>query len=413
MHPLRLALFLALLTVFAGCEQTPPPAPLTAVHPTREPLIRVRIAHELTSIHFEAPRSLHVHTRQNPDQPQRLSSPLEIRREAGRWITPWQDHALPEQSTLVIRGLGPDPIEIDGRTFPGHIELVPLTEGGFDAVNHTPLEAYLPGVLKRELPDRWSPATYLAQAIAARSYALDRMITLGIGRHYDVVDSQASQAYAGITTHRLAQRAVADTTGMVLTWRSRILPAYYASTCGGVGQSAYDAFGINRDTEPLIPHQNDPFCLNTKHARPTTFTRNRALLSQRIAAWGKARNLPIAELGLLQSIETQRKNNLDRPVRFMLADTAGHAYSLSAESLRLACNYSPDGIQAPPKGTRLGTSLFHVSIDEDLVRFEDVRGLGHGVGLCQYGAEGMARAGHDALDILGRYYPGVHLERAY
>ena len=59
------------------------------------------------------------------------------------------------------------------------------------------------------------------------------------------------------------------------------------------------------------------------------------------------------------------------------------------------------------------SSYVEVAVSNDHVIFSDGRGRGHGVGMCQYGAQHMGRAGQDAIAILNEYYPTARVQRAY
>jgi len=403
----------------AGCERPSGPAPEPLKDPSArdEPIIRVRLRRQIASIHVQRPASIHVTVPQDSDRLWKLRCPVVIQRDSGRWIGPWEDDPPPDRSTLVIKGLGPDPLGLAAADYPGVLHLVPLDDGAtFDLINHTPLESYLPGVVSRELPERWAPAAQLAQAIAARSYALAQMIRQRDARHYDVVATQHDQVYGGLTDRGIALKAVADTGGLVLSYGDRVLPAYYASTCGGTGQSAFDAFASEDNMDPLNPTARDrPWCRRSPFYRWGPVRRDRPTLSRRLAAWGAARNLPLKNLDLIEQLQVSRTNAADRPTRFLLEDRRGQRYEMRAESLRVAANfYTAAGpVERPPKGTRLISSHFRTRVEGSQVIFEDGRGLGHGVGLCQYGADRMARTGHHVLEILEAYYPGAAVQRAY
>ena len=103
------------------------------------------------------------------------------------------------------------------------------------------------------------------------------------------------------------------------------------------------------------------------------------------------------------------RNEHGRPTRYAIADGDGKRVVLSAASLRRAANWSVDGLPDPK---RLWSSYVEVTVDEDRVRF-DGRGYGHGVGLCQHGAEALARDGKDHQAILAWYYPGAKIVEAY
>ena len=88
-------------------------------------------------------------------------------------------------------------------------------------------------------------------------------------------------------------------------------------------------------------------------------------------------------------------------------------YTLGPEQFRLACNASAPGIAKPGKNQSLYSSHVKVKVASATVTFYDGRGFGHGVGLCQFGAQGLAKAGYNEFSILAFYYPGSRVARAY
>jgi stage II sporulation protein D len=386
-----------------------------------EPNIRVRIQRGIGEVTLTSPTKIQIYALDDPASKQLLSTPQSLRLSAGQWLTA-STQPLSRNSILVIDPLGPAPIGVDGRRYPGAIRLVPETRDQkninpahdrFDVVNHVRIEAYLPGVLDRELYDHWQPAAYLSQAIAARSYAISRIIDFGPGRHFDVENNQTSQAYAGLTTTAICNRAVADTMGLVLTWNRQVIPAYYSSTCGGVGASDADAFGSASPLPPLRPARTHSYCASSRYFDWGPFRQKRDALAKRIAAWGRSRGYSLAELEGIVYLRVSAANHLGRSVEFEITDKRGKSYRLRGESFRNACNYSSDALKIDPPDNRLYSSFVQVAIDGDDVVFSDGHGFGHGVGLCQFGAEGMARAGFTPMQILAEYYPGASVDRAY
>lgn len=136
-------------------------------------------------------------------------------------------------------------------------------------------------------------------------------------------------------------------------------------------------------------------------------------LSRRFRGYGKDHGLGMKRLNRIQSITVARRNAAGRPSHFKVTDLSGASWEYSGEAVRLACNDRSDG--SLPKITR--SNRLHSSDCEFEIRSGKVmikgRGFGHGVGLCQYGAEGMARAGSDAGTIVLSFYPGATLQRAY
>lgn len=406
-----------------GCEKSAAPPTLTAAERKLpgEPNIRVRIQRGAGQVTITSPTKIQIYAMDDPSSKQLLSTPLSLRLSAGQWLTA-SPQPLSRNSILVIDPLGPAPLGVDRQRYPGSIRLVPETRDPknidpahdrFDVVNHVRLEAYLPGVLDRELYDHWQPSAYLAQAIAARSYAISRIIDFGPGRHFDVENNQTSQAYAGIASSTLCNRAVADTMGLVLTWNRQVIPAYYSSTCGGVGASDVDAFGTASPLPPLRPARSHSYCATSRYFDWGPFRQKRATLAKRIAAWGQSRGNNLAQLDGIVYARVSGANHLGRPVEFELTDQRGKTYRLLGESFRHACNFSSDAMKIDPPGDRLYSSFVNISIDGDDVVFSDGHGFGHGVGLCQFGSEGMARAGFTPMQILAEYYPGAGVDRAY
>lgn len=401
-----------------GCEKSSSSAPAPVITAERklpgEPIIRVRILRDADSVTFTSPTKIQVYPLTDPTRKQLVSTPLTVKLSVGQWAGDTVS-AFPRNSVLVIDPLGPSPLGVGKSRYPGALRLYPGAAGNtFDVINHVRLEAYLPGVLEHELYDHWAPATYLAQAIAARSYAISRMMDDGPGRYYDVESTQASQAYAGAATTAICTQAVADTMGLVLTYRGQVLTAYYSSTCGGTGQSEADAFGAATPLAPLAPRRVRSWCSASRYYEWGPITRDRIELSRRIGAWGQAYGLTIGQLGNILHINTTARNELGRPVQFEIVDDRGHAYKLRGESFRIACNYANADLKLPPTGSdRLLSSHVDVEVRGEKVVFANGHGFGHGVGLCQYGAEGMARAGFNPLQILDEYYPGAKVERAY
>ena len=347
-----------------------------------------------------------------------MAGPLEIDNDAGWSIADAKGFQLRwgGLNTVSISSLEDDEptIALGQRRYPGSIRLVPRSEvspEAFDVVNHVAMEAYLPGVVAKELYDHWHLQTHAAQAIAARSFACAEHAQFSKRRHYDLTDSVSSQAYLGSVNHRRATDAVTMTRGMVLSYDGTLVPGYYSSCCGGVSACGVDAIGrrpIN-DLPPLRGRGKGDVCTGAS-VYQWLIERPAESLRQRLMAFGQAqRRQDLAKLGRITTIDVVARNEHGRPTRYAIADGDGKRVVLSAASLRRAANWSVDGLPDPK---RLWSSYLEVTVDEDRVRF-DGRGYGHGVGLCQHGAEALAREGKDHQAILAWYYPGAEIVEAY
>jgi stage II sporulation protein D len=397
-----------------AAEPPPPPKPLERPElPTSEPSIRVRLA-EIAS-----PGSVRVGTDRGAIRVEAadgtaisLPGPLAVTFATdGNW-------------TVGPRKLAPGPLtlspasgahlDLDGQAFPGSLRLVPVTDAGmaFDAVVEVPLETYLPGVLAKELFNSWKVETHRAQAVAARSFAICEMHA-NARRHFDVVAGEASQAWIGKTTHSTSLDAVRATRGTVLAWEGRVVPAYYSSCCGGRPASAKDAirdmaFNAIPPLEATAAGRDD--CCEASPNFRWTMTLPRSASDARLAGYAAAEWPSMVGLGPLARIEVVDRNAASRPRTYALVDRAGIRREIPSERLRWAFNFNDAKVGSPKSRVKSGDLEVSFSATELSLAG---RGFGHGAGMCQYGAEGMAKKGANWRRILARYYPGADLAVAY
>jgi stage II sporulation protein D (peptidoglycan lytic transglycosylase) len=378
-----------------------------------EPIVRVRIKAGVGQVVVAGPREARL-TAVGAGGTSVIELPTTIQLSAGRW---WINNAQrPElgRAMLEIRREDQKALIIDGQAYPGELRLVPVGGNEIDVINLVHLEAYLPGVLKQELYDKWRLATYHAQAIAARSYTIWRMQTAAAGQTFDVEANPATaQAYVGLTTHQQCVRAVLQTTGLVLSEGNRIVPAFYSSTCGGVGMSPTDAFGNDMGFDCLEPKAHPAYCKDSKYFSWGPIYRDLPTLVRRIAGWGESKNLPIKQLATIQAVAVTARNSGGRPTRFTITDAGGRQFTLPADSFRTACNYTVSGQVPLADNVKLKSAYVEVAVRGNQVLFTGGHGFGHGIGLCQFGAEALAEAGKDGEQILAVYYPGAKVQRAY
>lgn len=310
-------------------------------------------------------------------------------------------------------------VTIDDHPYPGRVELVAVrdkagrTTGRFDAVNHVGMESYLPGVLSQELYPGWDPEAYRAQAVAARSYAIwERQIPVRRKSHFELESNEASQAYVGDKASPKARAAVAATAGQVLVYDGRVLPAFYSSCSGGTGQDAVAAWpGKVDDLAPLRGRDHGNWGSISNRHRWGPVALGKAPLAKGFAQWGRANKHPIAGLQGLRSIQPSATNTVGRPTRFAITDGSGRRFELPAEAVRNATNLAlPE--HALTVEARVYSSHAAYTFQGNTVTITG-NGFGHGVGMCQFGAQHMASRGNDHKRILGFYYPGAKLQRAY
>jgi stage II sporulation protein D len=408
-----MAFCLAAATVFLNCRQQQPAfiiTPQINIEPKFE--VRVLLASDANrcSIKFPGgfsvqdaagntmlPDTFFIDTAQSFDV-NILGDEFSI---GGRNFTARQLTILPEAGQSFI---------FDGSAYRGKLVIKGNVDGlTFTAINVVPLEPYLAGVVGSEMPDYWETEALKAQAIAARTYCLYNKEIFGSKRDWDVMKTAASQVYGGIRAESPAVwRAVNDTTGQILVCRQaggseELFPAYYSSSCGGHTEDARNVFGD--DLEPLRG-VTCPYCKNI--AKPGVFFWPMAQFAHDEVTLQLQQKYPqLASLGDITAIAVSRQSDypdFSRSTMVKLTGSRGASDFLRAEDLRLTID---------PSGNKIRSTNCKIILMEDRWVFSAGRGFGHGVGMCQCGAEGMARQGKSAAEILAHYYPGSKLTRVY
>ena len=278
-----------------------------------------------------------------------------------------------------------------------------------DAINVVPLEPYLAGVVGAEMPDYWGSEALKAQAIAARTYCLYQKLHFGPGRHWDVTRTTASQVYGGMRAESSrVWKAVNDTIGQVLVCgqddgTEEIFPTYYSSSCGGHTEDANNVFG---DSFAPLCGVVCPYCKDV--ARPNVFFWPMVEFDKIAVESALQVKYPkLRDLGNISAISPVRESNypdFSRLTFVKLVGSNGASDFLRAEDFRLTVD---------PTGNKIRSTICRIIMMGDKWVFSAGRGFGHGVGMCQCGAEGMARQGKSAEQILSYYYPGSKLIRVY
>ena len=286
----------------------------------------------------------------------------------------------------------------------GRLVLHQTKDGKFDVVAHVPIEKYLPGVLAGELFSHWHPSTFAAQAVAARSYAVTQHNARKNTSHFDVSDGPSSQMFLGDVTLDVAHRAVQETDGLVLWWNGTIVPAYYSACCGGLPATAKDAIS-GSDTHnipPLFGHEGRDSCVELDVHKWSVIRRARTL-RKRLNASSIPLNIPgLAKLRTIRSIEPTEHNTHGRPTELTIFGRGDETFSIRAKDVMRAANASVESLPNPKK--HLWSSFLTAQKLESNIQIDGF-GMGHGVGLCQYGAQELAGRGESWKNILGWYYP--------
>lgn len=331
--------------------------------------------------------------------------PTPVSRREGLWRVGASAHP---GAVLTLLPAADSTFRLDKTLYRGHLTLHPLAASSFFAVNHVDLESYLAGVLARELLKDWHGETYRTLSIAARTYAWFEASANQKDGPFDVWDSVMSQVYGGASGETpLSRAAAASTRGLVLMTqregRPRVFRAYYCSCCGGRTNSAE----VLRAEPPAAPLRGGVTCddcrIATHYRWSPVRLSKRELYTALVAAFPSVRSL-----GTLSSVRVHSASAAGRPLWLDLVGPRGKSVRLLADDLRIAA------IRGHVSGAdRLYSMNCRLADSPATVDFLDGRGFGHGVGLCQWGAQGKALAGWPAERILLNYYPSSEIVRLY
>ena len=270
-------------------------------------------------------------------------------------------------------------------------------EGRLTFVNKVPLEDYLPGVLPAEIPAQAHVEALRAQAIAARTYTLSNL-----GKHrgegFDLCDTSHCQVYVGAGEESpRCTAAVRDTDGLIVTWEGKPIHAVYHDTCGGrtaANETAWQGSQPLPYLRPVVDAENGVAWCGRSPRAVWTRRISQAELGSALARCGVQ--------GPVTGIEPAEGDENGRPKQYLVRTANGDSVII-AGVLRATVN-SALGWDTMPSAD------FEAAPNGDSIVFAG-RGNGHGVGLCQWGANEMAKAGRTAEEILKHYYQGAAVER--
>lgn len=312
------------------------------------------------------------------------------------------------QRGLVAR-VGEGYLTVNGKRYRGEILVLPV-DTTLTIVNRLGVEEYLRGVVPVEMGNRprEDSAALQAQAVASRSYAYVRLGD-NAGRPFDVRASVLDQVYGGVDVENAhADAAVAATRGVVLKYQGRAVDAPYSSVCGGTTAEASEIWRVPgapylQRVSDRIGTSNRYYCENAPRYRWTrtlSAAQVNAGLEQYLKQYAA---VPGGRPGTARAISIRSRTGSGR-VGVLDIETDRGNFPVRANDVRY--------VLRAPGGEILSSTYFSVDSEHDRgghIASVTLRGQGngHGVGMCQWGAIGRARAGQSFRSILGTYYPGT------
>lgn len=330
-------------------------------------------------------------------------------------------------------------IKVDSKPYRGGIELL-YGGGSITVINLINIDDYVKGVIAREMPSHWAIEALKAQAVCARNYAVT-----SLNKHssygFDLCDNTNCQVYGGVNAETESTvRAVDETKGVYLMYDGGLAETYFYSCNGGYTSESKYVWGTH--VPYLIAkediYENEDEC--SKYNWKLTFTANE--IKEKLLAMG-------VEIGDIVDIEITDATDSNQVYGLKITGTNGEKtyvndkargalgsgvllsqrYTVDvevesdvqyvaltskdkAEPCKLLFAYGADKNNVPIKSTPSVISGNGKSTMPETTKSYSFNGhgWGHGLGMSQYGAKGMADKGHTYDEILKFYYTGTYLE---
>ena len=330
-------------------------------------------------------------------------------------------------------------LTFNGRAFRGTFDLTRDDEGDMIVVNEVDTAAYLASVIGSEEPTTWAAQALAAQAIAARTYLsthLDRH------RNYDLEGDTRDQEYDGIAGEAISTvRAVDRTAGMIATYRGAAIEALYSANAGGITEDSENVYANALPYLRSVPSPGDDAALASSWGH-TSWEWTTEFTAPQLRSYIGARGIDVGEP---QRIDLVRLTDAGRVLSAKIVGSSGSRdigkdaarYYFGLRSTLFTVTTRPEetefvdgsnaervrqldllgaivertftmGVRDPdraPQSLRVLGWRYRLP-----ARFVFTgKGYGHGVGMSQWGAQGMALGGKSAEEILKHYYLGIEI----
>lgn len=284
-------------------------------------------------------------------------------------------------------------LQWNGKRVTDEVRIFKRSNGRMDVVVALPIEEYLAGVIPSEMPLNWPAEALKAQAVAARSFAL-RMAATRRSKSFDLdstVYDQVHRFAEDLALHPEKQdklkKVITETSGQVLRdERDRILKAFYSADCGCNSEDPKYVWGEVSSFTAV----RDPTCGKRK-IKEWQYVIQRKDLRARLLSFFK---LPADAVMKTLQIGQRSPSGRVSSVVAVIEDGGNSVNNmLSAQDFRRVVGFE-----------KIRSTDFSIQWLADELHIRG-QGVGHGVGLCQYGARSLAQAGTKYEDILKTYYP--------
>lgn len=266
--------------------------------------------------------------------------------------------------------------------------IVRVYRQNLDRIDRVPIEEYVVGVVSGEMPASFSIEALKAQAVASRSYVMYQ-IKKNKNKDYDVVDTVNNQVYLDtdnqkekwgndyISNINKIKEAVLDTSSEYLEYNGEVVEAMFFSTSTGMTENSEEVFSSE------VPYLRS--VVSTWDEISPAYTDSKKFTKEEFY---KLLNLDYSEK---LSINITNTTSTGRVVDIVINDQKFTGREVCSK-LKLKSTY-----------------FSIMEYDDSIV--VNTKGFGHGVGMSQYGAQGMANNGYKYDEILKYYYSGVEIKK--
>ncbi len=297
------------------------------------------------------------------------------------WIAAAEARIIPERDGSV---------RVNGHSYRGQL-LLRNGGGRITVLNLVDMERYLASVVGSEVIESWPEGALRAQAVAARTYALYKM-KVSAGKECDARATTADQVYLGTQRETAKLRnVVKETAGIVALHKGQVFPTYFHSTCAGHTEEVSRA--LKYHSIPPLRGVVCNYCDSSKYYGWWTVVVDADALSAALRRKGH-------NVGRVTNVEPLEVGPSGRALKVRITSDKG-VLVMKAYDFRLLVGPS-----------QIRNTNFKVRNYGGAFEFYG-RGWGHGVGMCQFGAKGLADRGYDYSAIIRYYYPTVTLARLY
>ncbi len=258
-------------------------------------------------------------------------------------------------------------------------------------IENVELEDYVVGVLAMEMPAKFEMEALKAQALAARTYVVKHMLSeqkIGVPDGADVSDTTDYQVYKSKEELKVEwegeydwkiqkiTQAVKETQGQILTYNGDPIDAQFFSTSNGYTENSQDYY---KNEYPYLKTVESPWDVNTeKFFYQVQMT---------VADFEQKLGIKLGNGNEIGNVTAKTQSN-----RIASVDVGGKSFT--GREVRVALGLRSTDFSWERKGNNIVIKT---------------KGYGHGVGMSQYGADGMAKAGKNYKEIVAHYYQGVEI----